>query len=211
VVGLALNLDWSTLLREVIEQGAALAAGAVCRPVRDRLAAELASGPYELVEPVIGQVRQEAESFLVPLGELGRYPVLAGLCDELAGRIHEHGAPDWTPNEVAVQRYQPGSLGITPHRDQRRYAQLVAVITVAGSAPFTLCRNRDGDPIRTWQARAGSLILLRGPGLAGHPDGRPMHRVGGPTGTSRTSIGIRMDTASRPGIAPASWEGRLLV
>jgi hypothetical protein len=36
---------------------------------------------------------------------------------------------------------------------------------------------------------------LRGPGLADEQDGRLMHHVGGPTGASRTSIGIRMDTA----------------
>ncbi len=189
------DLDWVTLLREVTEHGAAFAARAFRRPFCDRLAAELRDGRYEPVEPQIGQVRQEAESFEIGVGELDRYPVLSGLCDELVGQVHQHGVPEWVPNEVSVQRYQPGSVGVTPHRDQRRYAQLVAVITVAGSAPFTLCRNRDGDPIRTWQADEGSLVLLRGPGLAGDPDGRPMHLVGGPTGTPRTSIGIRMDTA----------------
>jgi hypothetical protein len=189
------DLDWSTLLREVTAQGAAFVARAFRRPFRDELAAELAAGPYEPVEPVIGQVRQEAESFKVPIGDMEGYPVLSGLCDRLVRQVHTHGVPEWVPNEVAVQRYQPGSIGITPHRDQRRFALLVAVITVAGSAPFTLCRNRSGDPIRTWQADEGSLVLLRGPGLAGEQDGRPMHHVGGPTGAPRTSIGIRMDTA----------------
>jgi alkylated DNA repair dioxygenase AlkB len=149
------------------------------------------------VEPVIGQVRQEAESFEVSAEHLKRrYPLLSILRDELVRRVHEHGVLEWVPNEIVVLRYQPDSFGITPHRDQRRFAQLVAVITVAGSAPFTLCRNREGEPIRTWQADAGSLVLLRGSGLAGNPDGRPLHLVGGPTGTPRISIGIRMDIAS---------------
>jgi alkylated DNA repair dioxygenase AlkB len=126
---------------------------------------------------------------------MDRYPVLSCLRDRLVQRIHAHGVPEWVPNEVAVQRYQPGSIGITPHRDQRRFALLVAVITVAGSAPFTLCRDRSGDPVRTWQADEGSLVLLRGPGLSREQDGRPMHHVGGPIGIPRTSIGIRMDTA----------------
>ncbi len=189
------DLDWPRLLREVTEQGAAFAAHAIGQSFRDELAVELRDGPYQPVEPLIGQVRQEAESFEVARSELDRYPVLASLCAELARQVHDQGVPEWVPNEVAVQRYQPGSVGITPHRDQRRYAQLVAVITVAGSAPFTLCRNRAGDPIQTWQANDGSMVLLRGPGLVGNPDGRPMHVVGGPTGAPRTSIGIRMDTA----------------
>ena len=189
------DLDWSTLLREVTAQGVAFAPRALPQPCRDELAAELAAGPYEPVEPVIGQVRQEAEFFEVEAGDMHRYPVLTRLFDQLVRQVHAHGVPDWVPNEVAVQRYQPGSIGITPHRDQRRFARLVVVITVAGSAPFTLCRNRAGDPIRTWQAGEGSLVLLRGPGLAGEQDGRPMHHVGGPTHAPRTSIGIRMNTA----------------
>ncbi len=193
------DLDWSTLLHEVTAQGAAYAARAVRQPVCAQLAAELRDGRYEPVESVIGSVRQETEAFEVAVAELDRYPLLSSVCDELVRRLHEHGVPQWVPNEVSIQRYRPGSIGITPHRDQRRYAQLVAVITITGSAPFTLCRNRGGDPLRTWQADEGSLVLLRGPGLAGDQDGRPMHMVGGPTGTPRTSIGIRMDTAYSDG------------
>jgi hypothetical protein len=183
------------LLREVTKQGAAFAAHAVRQRVCEQLADELQDGPYQPVESVIGPVRQETDSFEIAIPEPDRYPVLSSVCDELIRQVHQHGIPQWVPNEVSIQRYWPGSVGITPHRDQRRYAYLVAVITVAGSAPFTLCSNRDGDPLRTWQAHQGSLVLLRGPGLAGDPDGRPMHMVGGPTGTPRTSIGIRMDRA----------------
>jgi hypothetical protein len=188
------DLDWPTLLCEVTERGAAFAAHAVRQLVCEQLAGELRDAPYQPVESVIGPVRQETESFEVTISEVDQYPLLSGLCAELIRQVHEHGIPQWMPNEASIQRYRPGSVGITPHRDQRRYAQLVAVITIAGSALFTLCRNRDGDPIRTWQAQQGSLVLLRGPGLGGDADGRPMHMVGGPTGTPRTSIGIRMNT-----------------
>lgn len=197
MAALAGHLGWSTLLRMVAEQGAAFAQRAVCQLCCSQLMAELDGAPFEAVAPEIGQVRQEAEYFDVSVERLKpQYPALADLCDELVGQVHRYGMPQWLPNEVAVQRYQPGSLGITPHRDQRRFAHLIAVITIAGSAPFTLCRNRAGDPIRTWQASEGSLVLLRGSGLAGPGDGRPMHLVGGPTGgIPRMSIGIRMHSA----------------
>jgi len=193
------GVDWSTLLGEVIEQGAAFAAEAIRRPFCEQVTAELQDGPYEPVDSQVGQVRQEAEAFVVPAAELDRYPLLTCLCTELVRQVHWRGMPEWRPNEVAVQRYQPGALGITPHRDQRRFALLIAVVTIAGSAPFTLCRNREGDPIWSWQAGTGSVVLLRGPGMAGNPDGRPMHLVGSPTGAPRTSIGIRMDTGSPQG------------
>lgn len=189
------DLDWPLLFREVTEQGAAFAARAIRQSLCDQLAEELCGGPYQLVASEIGPVRQEVESFEVCAAELNRYPVLTSLWDELVGQVQEHGVPEWVPNEAAVQRYQPGSLGITPHRDQRRFARLVAVITVTGSAPFTLCRNREGAALCTWDAGEGSLVLLRGAGLDGNPDGRPMHAVGGPSSTPRTSVGIRMDTA----------------
>lgn len=190
------ELRWVALLREVAEHGVAFAARAVDQPCCQRLVAELGSGPYEPLTPVIGSIRQQGEAFNVDIAQLpSRYPALASLCAELVDEVHRYGVPEWVPNEVVIQRYQPGSLGITPHRDQRRFAHLVAVVTVAGSAPFTLCGNRAGDPLRTWPAAEGSLVLLRGPGLAGDPDGRPMHRVGGPTGAPRTSIGIRMHLA----------------
>jgi hypothetical protein len=195
--GLLRSLDWAALLHEVGEQGAAFAAEAMTPGCRARLVAELATGPYQRLPPVIGPVRQEAEAFMIPLARLEGYPVLAGLCAELVAAVHQHGVPQWVPNEVAVQRYLPGSAGISPHRDRRRYAQLIAVITVTGSASFTLCRDRRGEPIRSWPARAGSLVLLRGLGLGGVADGRPMHAVAGPTatGTPRISVGLRMDTA----------------
>jgi hypothetical protein len=128
MVALARDLKWSTLLGEVTAQGAAFAARAVDQPCCAQLVAELGSEPCEPVAPVIGQVRQQAEAFEVPVDQLRpRYPVLADLCGELVDQVQRHGLPEWLPNEVAIQRYQPGSLGITPHRDQRRFAQLVAV------------------------------------------------------------------------------------
>ncbi len=189
--------DWAELLRRVSERGAAFMADAVEPSFCRALLAEVERGPFEPVESVVGPVRQEAESYELRLTEpmqFADYPLLNDLAAEIAREMHEHGLPDWVPNEVAVQRYQPGDVGITPHRDQRRFALLVAVITVAGSAPFTLHRERTGPPTSRWQAAEGSLVLLRGPGLAGISDGRPMHAVGSPTRAPRTSIGLRMDT-----------------
>jgi hypothetical protein len=107
------------------------------------------------------------------------------------------GCADWRPNEISIQRYQPGALGITPHLDLKHYHYLVAIITAAGRAPFTLCKNRDGDPLTTWAASAGSLVLLRAPGLDGTDDGRPLHTVSGPPVGQRISISYRMDTSAR--------------
>jgi hypothetical protein len=104
------------------------------------------------------------------------------------------GLGQWRPNHVSVQRYPPGALGITTHLDRKRYHYLVAVFTVEGCAPFIWCRDRAGTSEAVWHAGPGSLVLLRGPGLAGIEDGRPLHTVTGPPVGRRVSVTFRMDS-----------------
>lgn len=115
MAALAGHLRWSTLLREASEHGAAVAAYAVDQPCCAQLRVKLGRGPFERMAPVIGSVQQEGESFEVRVERLKpHYPALAYLCDELVRQVHRQRLPEWLPNEVAVQRYHPGSLGITP-------------------------------------------------------------------------------------------------
>jgi hypothetical protein len=103
------------------------------------------------------------------------------------------GVSEWLPNEVDVQRYHALALGITPHLDLKRYRVLIAIVTVGHSAPFSLCKDREGTVSEQWQAEPGSLVLLRAPGLGGAEDGRPLHAVGGPPVGTRISITWRMN------------------
>jgi alkylated DNA repair dioxygenase AlkB len=95
------------------------------------------------------------------------------------------------PEEVTVQRYAPDSAGISTHRDGRRHAYLVAILTLEGSALLRQCSDRAGTTVDAWDAGAGSLVLLRGPGLGGIEDDRPLHAVDGPGGHRRTSLTLR--------------------
>ena len=78
--------------------------------------------------------------------------------------------------------------------DQRRYRLLVAAFTLEGEAPFTVFEDRSATTVaRAWTTQRGDLCLLRAPGLAGHPDGRPTHSVGGPGAGGRVSLTVRMN------------------
>ena len=113
--------------------------------------------------------------------------------------VHQQGSEieglcRWCPNHAWVQRYRPGSRGITVHKDLKRHGLLVAVFTLEGSAAFTVCKNRAGDARMSWAAGPGSLVLLRGPGFDGTEDDRSLHAVGGPGSGQRVSLTFRMDS-----------------
>lgn len=94
-------------------------------------------------------------------------------------------------NDLIVQRYAPGSRGITPHRDHLRYRDLVAIVTLAGRARFFLCADRSGRDARELPIPPGSLLLMRAPDFAGRRD-RPFHMLSDVSET-RIALGLRHD------------------
>jgi hypothetical protein len=86
----------------------------------------------------------------------------------------------------------PGQTGITAHLDGKWYRRLVVVVTVVGSARFEVTEGRDGPVLEGWDASAGGITLMRGPGLGGVRDGRPFHRIWPPSRGVRCSVALRM-------------------
>jgi len=95
-------------------------------------------------------------------------------------------------NDLVIQRYERGELGITAHRDHLRYKGLIAVIPLSGGARFFVCADRTGNAAREVPAPPGSLVLMRGPEYAARHD-RPFHFVRDIT-RRRLSLGLRYDT-----------------
>ena len=185
------------------ERGAAFIDEALDPDTVTQIARESSSGNFERLAEQEGTARQDGEFFVVT-GHMNSYPLIAALCAELTAVVHQQGSgiaglKSWYPNEAWVQRYRGRSGGITVHKDQKRYRLLVAVFTVKGSATFTVCRNRAGDAEMAWTAGSGSLVLLRGPGLGGIEDDRPLHAVGGPDSGERVSLSFRMNSRRMAG------------
>jgi len=95
-------------------------------------------------------------------------------------------------NDLVVQRYPPGSFGITAHRDHVRYTGLVALILLSGAGRFFVAETRDGSAAREIPWRPGEVMLMRAPGFAGRDD-RPYHYLSD-ISSKRYSIGLRQDT-----------------
>ncbi len=70
-------------------------------------------------------------------------------------------------NTMVLQKYEPNSIGITPHRDGKRYKNLVCIFVLEGQGRFYVCSNRAGnDPIEI-DASAGNVLLMRASGFKG--------------------------------------------
>ena len=80
-------------------------------------------------------------------------------------------------NSMVLQRYEEGSLGITPHKDGLRYKNLVCVFIIGGRGRFYVCSDRSGRDAKEVDASPGNVILMRAPGLFGAEDNRPFHYV----------------------------------
>ncbi|MBA0124521.1 hypothetical protein H0B56_03100 [Haloechinothrix sp. YIM 98757] len=193
------ELDLGPPLRQAAWSGGVFVPHALREPFREVLVREVGDAPFEEMPDHVGAygVRQQGGQFFVYGDDITGWPAIDRLRRELVRVVGEHGgdiggAAAWEPNEAAAQRYRAGAGGIGVHRDGKRYRLLVAIFTVEGSAPLALCTDRDGTVAREWRTTPGSLTVLRGPGLGGTADGRPLHRVSGPAETRRISLTFRM-------------------
>lgn len=69
-------------------------------------------------------------------------------------------------NEIALQRYEPGSAGISAHRDSDFNRNLVCIFNLTGHGHFCLSGNREGtQSVVTLKDQPGNVILLRSAGF----------------------------------------------
>lgn len=191
--------DLGPVLARTVRDGVGYEPGVVpeelCGAVLEELAAEVFVG----LPPVEGPygVRQEGEYRVFTGDDIAARPAVRALHRSVVAAVRAHAEEiadleEWSPDEVTVQRYDPGSSGISVHRDGRRHRHLVAILTLEGAARLRQCSDREGTTLRSFEADPGSLVLLRGPGLAGTQDDRPLHAVDGPAGQRRTSFSLRV-------------------
>jgi hypothetical protein len=79
-------------------------------------------------------------------------------------------------NDLMLQRYSVGEMGITPHRDRTGYRNLVCLFVLEGRGRFCLCDDRSGNGAREIPHVAGDVLLMRAPGFRGST-ARPFHFV----------------------------------
>lgn len=92
-------------------------------------------------------------------------------------------------NELVLQKYEKGSIGITPHVDGLSYINLVIILILKGGGDFVICDNRDGSNPYYLDKTPGNAIILRAPGFFGS-NKRPFHYLADIT-RERITFGLR--------------------
>ncbi len=162
--------------------------------------------PYREARAVVGagdkEVRQDFEVCFEELGSEGPFHTFARDLEadliSASAQLTPPPLPEgFTLNDLIVQRYRPGSAGITPHVDHIRYQAIVAIIVFSGEGDFQILDDRSGRNPRSVPNRAGDLLLMRAPGFAGLQD-RPFHRLS-EVRSPRVILGLRWDVRAGGG------------
>jgi hypothetical protein len=97
-------------------------------------------------------------------------------------------------NEITVNKYHPQSRGIGAHRDHARYLNLVSIFVLEGQGRFFVCSDRNKSNAFEITAPAGSVTLMRAPGLFNFTaHDRPYHYLSYVTST-RVALIMRQDS-----------------
>lgn len=186
-----------------LEREPALALPLLSEPARLFLRDEAEALDYRPARPVVAAGAAEVlQDFEVSL-YFPRFPpespftafaaAFERLTAEALALIEPPAYPGPVPmNDLIVQRYHPGSVGITPHRDHLKYEALVAIFPLSGQARFCICADRQGSDTQEIPSGPGDLLLMRAPGLFGQRD-RPFHYLD-KVESRRISLGLRYDT-----------------
>jgi hypothetical protein len=116
------------------------------------------------------------------------------LNDEITRKAKDLGeeslfATSFRLNQIALQLYESGSIGITPHMDNKNILNIICLVILTGTSKFAICENREGNNPYYLDTTPGNVIFMRMVGYRGS-DFRPMHFVTGIT-ERRIVVGIR--------------------
>jgi hypothetical protein len=178
------NLDTASILKVLTSLGAT-SIRLLDEDFRVALLKEAQDYTYEPEDEIVGRggrvVRQQLSSF-EDFSKDSRYILLKNsFQDLLEERLARLGTYPFEIalgfNSMVLQRYEEGSIGITPHRDGLSYINLVCVFVIGGQGSFYVCSDSSGNDSIEIDASPGNVIFMRAPGFLGSEDKRPFHYV----------------------------------
>ena len=166
------NLDTASILKDLSSLGAT-SIRLIDEDFRETLLKEARDYTYEPEDEIVGSggrvVRQQLSSFEDFPKDSDYILLKNSFQDLLEERLARLGTYPFEMalgfNSMVLQRYEEGSIGITPHRDGLSYINLVCVFVIGGQGSFYVCSDRSGNDSIEIDASPGNVIFMRAPGF----------------------------------------------
>jgi hypothetical protein len=161
------------------------------------LLSEAQTYPYEPAEEVVGSGEQEVRQ---QLGVFEDFPddsnflslriAFREFLEQRINPLFEYPFEERLNfNSIILQKYPPGSQGISPHRDRSIFINLICIFILGGEGHFFVSKDRSGQDAVEIDSTPGNVILMRAPGFY-QMQSRPYHFVKDIPG-DRFTLGLR--------------------
>ena len=164
------DFDWLRIL-PALEKPGAISFPFLTRKLREGLTEAAKQLTYKSLPSFVsnGQVLQEIDS-CNDFAEDNIFRIFAKEYEAfLLHKIQELNsypfATNFEINDVSIQRYWRGTLGITAHVDGKSHRNLVSLLILEGEGRFYVCDNRQRDNASLIDTAPGNLLLMRANGF----------------------------------------------
>ena len=197
------DIDFGHVVKELDKHGGA-SLPLLTETFRQKLLTEARGYEYEKQQEFVGphKVREQLSSVVTPfpVGSL-LFKLKEQLEEMIVNKMVALGeerlfSQPLRFNEISLQRYDAGSIGITPHMDGKSVTNLICIVILTGTSKFALCEDREGSNPKFLDTTPGNVIFMRAPGYRGSGY-RPFHFVTDIT-SRRIVVGIRQVLQQKP-------------
>ena len=154
---------------------------------------------FRKAKPLAGNSVTQDFDVCFPAPRIGKIDQLASSIENLFNQTLRsmYNPPIKCPkfNDIAIQRYKPGSLGISPHKDHKKYISVIIIITLSGKSDLCICDDRKGLNPLVINDIPGNIIVFPASEFTtlNNKCIRPLHFVNNIAG-GRLSIGLRQNS-----------------
>jgi len=154
---------------------------------------------FRKAKPLVGHSVTQDFDICFPATRIGKIDQLATSIENLFSQTLKlmYNPPIKCPkfNDISIQRYKPGSLGISPHKDHKKYISVIIIITLSGRSDLCICEDRQGLNPLVLSDTPGNIVVLPASEFITLNNNciRPIHFVNN-IANGRLSIGLRQNS-----------------
>ena len=147
---------------------------------RQILLEEAQTYPLRYINNSIGSGENEVKQEMFLQGQLNQQGAFGQLVSEFQTLFNASiTVENWFDGEVVfndwmIQKYEPGCIGITPHRDRTDYRHMICLFVLSGHGRFGISDDRTRTHAVEVANLPGDVVLMPGPGFR-WMESKPFH------------------------------------